>query len=374
MQGWVRRHPVLSGVMALVVIVVVAAAAATGGGKTAKSTANTAATSSASPTPTSSAPTINAAVAQKPYASKLHGSASELINANSLLQGCSGRLTQNCIKLARLVSTHAALLQRQLRALHAAGSVGDLVVATADAAKSVTNDERTFASLGCKPGSGSLCSDDFGSLQIHADQLATQLEQWAAFAQLKAAPVPQSKYTPPPPKPVTYSGSGDDVIRIRIPGGGPGIITATYSGDANFIVDAHGTGEELAGGENLINTIGAYHGTVAVDFSDGRAAALQVQASGTWTFRIADALAAPRFGKTTSGAGDAVIIYKGSSSIFHITNQNGDSNFIVDEYTAAAGDDNLVNEIGHYAGTVLGDKGPAFFVIQSNGNWTVTAR
>jgi hypothetical protein len=184
---------------------------------------------------------------------------------------------------------------------------------------------------------------------------------------------PEDVATPSPepthiPKARVYTGSGDDVVRIKLPDD-LDVLTATYTGYSNFIVDARG---KHGLDNNLINVIGHYHGTTALNFDDSHPEVLQVQATGPWKFKVASLLTVPQFNHKTHGFGDSVVAYEGHSSIFHITS-TGRENIIVDEYSDS-GQSNLVNEIGYYHGTVFGDDGPAFIVFQATGRWTISAK
>jgi hypothetical protein len=184
---------------------------------------------------------------------------------------------------------------------------------------------------------------------------------------------PVATQTPtPPPAPVTMSGHGDSVITVPSPySNQPTLVAAKNSGSANFAVKslASDNSEE----ELLVNTIGNFSGTEAMDFDGSSPAAkLQITAGdGTWSLKFSDPSGAPSFGASTSGDGDAVVAYTGSSGTAAFTNK-GTSNFVVMQFDMLGSSGNLmVNEIGNYSGSVPIDSG-GLLVITSDGHWTVS--
>src|SRR5262249_48858230 len=119
------------------------------------------------------------------------------------------------------------------------------------------------------------------------------------------------------PSPVVFDGNGDDVRAITKPAGRPAIVHASYASGSNFIVtglDANNQQTDL-----LVNTIGAYDGTVPLDFRDTSTARLQVQASGPWHIEIRDPRSGQQFDATAQGHGDNVLVYTGRSGIAAIS-------------------------------------------------------
>jgi len=190
-------------------------------------------------------------------------------------------------------------------------------------------------------------------------------------AATEASTEPATPAQTPIASPRSYSGQGDSVVHITKPVSGPVLLTATYQGGANnFVVEA--LGPDLSSTDVLINTIGAYHGTVLLDgpnsFSQDTTA-LKVTATGPWSITLADPRTARSFDTTISGKGDEVVNYTGGPAAFLITNQ-GQDNFAV---TALGGDfpDLLVNTIGNYHGTVP-ISASGLVQIESDGSWTMT--
>jgi hypothetical protein len=83
--------------------------------------------------------------------------------------------------------------------------------------------------------------------------------------------------------------------------------------------------------------------------------------------------------KTYSGRGDKVLrVSLGDSARAAVFTHRGSANFVVTQLSASGEDlDIAINEIGHYAGTVLvneGDDNTAALKIEADGRWTVTIK
>jgi hypothetical protein len=150
----------------------------------------------------------------------------------------------------------------------------------------------------------------------------------------------------------------------------PQLVTATNSGGANFAIETLGSDNSMQ--ELLVNTIGAYSGTTALNFTGQTAAFLKVTSTGSWTLKLSDLTSARSFSTSISGHGDDVLIYKGGSAVGTIDNSGGE-NFAVTEYPPG-GFNLLVNTIGQYHGQQPLSKGPSLLVFVSTGNWTISAQ
>lgn len=187
-------------------------------------------------------------------------------------------------------------------------------------------------------------------------------------------PTPTPTETAPPAKPKTYAyaGTGNRIIKIKKPSGvanEPVIATISHHGSSNFDVWTLNT--RLKQQDLLVNTIGNYSGTVAIDFEDTTTARVQFEADGTWKMTIKPVTSAPRFSSTIKGKGDDVVHYMGGPKVANITHK-GSGNFAV-WYYGADGNDLLVNEIGNYKGqSAL--TAEAYLVITADGAWTINAK
>lgn len=165
----------------------------------------------------------------------------------------------------------------------------------------------------------------------------------------------------------SQSGSGDSVVDMPS-ADGYAVMDIEYSGSGNFAVwTLDSSGEKL---DLLVNTIGAYSGTVT-DFFGGSASMLSVTVDGDWNINIKPMNEMQKFENGASGTGDAVgYIDTDSITKLNITN-DGDSNFVV-RAVGTESSDLLVNEIGSYNGTVVWTQEQAIITITSNGNWSLS--
>jgi hypothetical protein len=178
---------------------------------------------------------------------------------------------------------------------------------------------------------------------------------------------PTTTTTAPPP--AVYEGTGTQVVEIALPDADQAAIaTITHTGGGNFAVwelDANLNQVEL-----LVNQIGNYAGTVAVNLTEGvTTSSLEVTADGTWRIEIKRLLNARQFDAQITGTGDDVVAYSGEAQVVALSHQ-GDANFAVWFYGDQS--DLLANEIGPYNATVPLSAGPALLVITANGAWSIS--
>ncbi len=182
---------------------------------------------------------------------------------------------------------------------------------------------------------------------------------------------PRPSDTPTPaPTPIVLSGSGDSIVDIDR-GDDPSIIQITYSGGNNFSVVNYGPGNEYI--DLLVNTIGAYEGTVALDLLEGEhTVRFEITAGGPWTLEILPLNEAR--GELVPG-----LIQGVGDDVFFIDEGIPDTAF-VDASTASGniavwtiGDyrDLLVNEIAPYQGTVLMEPDTVLVVVNAEGPWSM---
>jgi hypothetical protein len=149
-----------------------------------------------------------------------------------------------------------------------------------------------------------------------------------------AVPLPTESPTPAPTlAPIILEGTGDSVVDVQKPYN-PMIARIVYNGGRNFAiwnVDAGGNKIDL-----LVNTIGAYQGTVPIDFlQNQQTARFEITASDAWKIEILPLASARRenIPATIQGKGDDVIFFDGVGSPDLMTaNATGSSNFVVWEY------------------------------------------
>jgi hypothetical protein len=122
----------------------------------------------------------------------------------------------------------------------------------------------------------------------------------------------------------------------------------------------------------LVNTIGAYEGTLPLDFmADEDTSRFQVESSGDWTIEVLPIIAMRGVAVpgTFSGTGDDVVLLGGTPDLLRIEAPNASSNFAIWAY----GDrrDLLVNEIAPYSGVVVAGTNTVVLAIKAEGEWTI---
>lgn len=169
--------------------------------------------------------------------------------------------------------------------------------------------------------------------------------------------------------PLQESGAGDSVVSLPDDAAG-GIITADHQGGSNFVINVLDETNQSTG-DLLVNTIGNYAGTTAWGLSTfGDGTRLEITADGPWNIEVLPYSEAEEL--PDSSAGDGVFIYDGAAGVL-ATTHDGQSNFVVrEEADQLFSSGLLINEIGPYEGTVPVQAGPSIFVVEADGNWTVS--
>jgi len=182
---------------------------------------------------------------------------------------------------------------------------------------------------------------------------------------------PEPEPAPEVPADIVYSGVGDSVLAIELPDG-PGqvaVATLTHDGSSNFAIFT--LDDNLAQQDLIVNTIGAYQGTVLFNAGfGGDPSSLEITADGNWTVTMKSVLSLRQFaGNSITGTGDDVVLYFGEAAPATITH-DGSRNFAVWLYGNST--ELVVNEIGPYTGTVRWIAGPSVVAVTADGNWGVT--
>lgn len=149
---------------------------------------------------------------------------------------------------------------------------------------------------------------------------------------------------------------------------GDSVLTFTHNGSRNFAVWAY-VGDQR---ELLVNTIGAYSGSRPLSASTP--ITLDITADGGWTVQV-DPI--PPGGTVAfSGTGDSVSGWFDSPGRATIdATHDGSRNFAV--WAQCAGGRALVqNQIGavNGSGVVNFSRGPCYWNVQADGNWSLTPR
>jgi hypothetical protein len=171
---------------------------------------------------------------------------------------------------------------------------------------------------------------------------------------------------------IELEGRGDSIERITIPPEAVAIAQVEYRGDRYFgltSLAADGSSNDL-----LVNTVGAYEGTVLFDLNE-HSAALEVSATGPWSIVIRHISKADRWDPSTTlgGGTDMVVVVDPSITAFYAARIQhiGDGYFGVFGY----GERNslLVNEVGDYEGEVIIPSGTIVLEINASPGtfWTI---
>lgn len=175
-------------------------------------------------------------------------------------------------------------------------------------------------------------------------------------------------YTPTP-EPIILTGSGDSVVDLKN-WDRAGIAEISYNGSGNFVVkNYNASGENL---DLLVNTIGAYHGSVPINFfDDEKTTRFEVKASGEWEIKIISILDGrwEIIPSTFSGNGDDVImLIGGTPDLIKVDATNASRNFVIWAYYESS-TDLLVNEIAPYQGTSILGNDLVILEIKATGDW-----
>jgi hypothetical protein len=166
------------------------------------------------------------------------------------------------------------------------------------------------------------------------------------------------------------SGEGDDLLTLpkKVKAA---VVTARTDGESNFIVET--LNKKNHEQDLLVNEIGAYKGTSVFGLeTKSKAKRLKITADGSWTIVVKAVWKTS--GLPKSHTGDGVYLFNKPAGALKLTH-TGSSNFIVTQHTGGTyGFDLLVNEIGHYRGTVPNDGGPSVVEVQADGHWTTHYR
>ena len=222
----------------------------------------------------------------------------------------------------------------------------------------------------------------FGVLANTGSNPATPTSQEPAPA-AATNPAPEAESAPEPePEPVTAaavadeawgkftpvkkSGRGDSVVPLPT-GASAGIVTASHTGSANFVVQT--LSADNAELDLLVNEIGKYRGSTFYIESMDKPTRLKITADGPWTVSISPVSTGKQMSAKTTGKGDAVLLYDGEAADWSITHA-GQANFVV-KRIGTDSEDLLVNEIGKYSGTLPVGSGPAIVILNADGTWSI---
>lgn len=175
----------------------------------------------------------------------------------------------------------------------------------------------------------------------------------------------------------TFKGHGSRVVSVRVPAGGPLVITASHNGSANFIIHMVGNGTT----EYLVNEIGPWVGQAVFPEAKPGRYRIAVEADGSWGLVVTRPIPGPSakaVPATFSGRGSRVIQIRALEDLQPVVTakHRGEANFVVwvIGYGTLNGQILAFNEIGNFQGQTLIDDMPGgsyLLAIQADGPWTV---
>jgi hypothetical protein len=171
-----------------------------------------------------------------------------------------------------------------------------------------------------------------------------------------------------------FSGSGAKVLELS-KWQGPAIARITHSGQSYFTVESFDASSKHL--EFLVDTIGEYSGTVAVDFNQTLTQRITVNADGAWGIQIlplssAEIMPVPG---SLAGKGDLVFMLVGAAADkIAVDASQASGDFIVQAYKqepAFGYLELLVNESAPFSGVFMAPNGASLLVIRANGSWKI---
>lgn len=173
----------------------------------------------------------------------------------------------------------------------------------------------------------------------------------------------------------TYSGNGDDVVRIEKPSADrPALLVIQGNQQGrHFAVIGYTASRERTG--VLVNTTDPYSGIVPLDLPPTEnTALLEVSATGPWSIDVYPIGAAQQVEVPGSfdGEGDRVLWIDGEPSTADISGNRAGRHFAVIAYGRYGnGQGVLVNTTNSYDGTVLLPRDVLLLEVTGTGSWTI---
>jgi hypothetical protein len=169
-----------------------------------------------------------------------------------------------------------------------------------------------------------------------------------------------------------FSGFGNFVIDFTGHDLSRKFMVATHNGVAAFELST--LDQDLNQLVLVESVVGSVAGSYPLGFEgDVMPSYLRIDADGDWTIEIKPVDEARLWqADLITGNGADVLRYEGGASVLDYTNV-GSSNFIV-QYHRNPGFDLLVNEIGPISGTTTMQAGPGVVVVDTVGDWALSAR
>lgn len=170
------------------------------------------------------------------------------------------------------------------------------------------------------------------------------------------------------PDPIIYEGSGDDVVMIDSPEGGPIVLEVQANAEErHFAVNGFDSNDNPT--ELFVNTTAAYEG-ITLDPS-GTTTLLEISATGSWeisvhSIRSMRVLESPG---SIEGVGDEVLLVDGDTTLLTADGNSGERHFAIKGYDPEAS--LIVNTTDVYSGTNRLAKDTIILEITAVGDWNL---
>jgi hypothetical protein len=212
---------------------------------------------------------------------------------------------------------------------------------------------------------------------LDAEELA-ELYTPTLILPLPPTETPRPTDTPEPtltptatPQPILLNGIGDSVFDFN-KWDGPAILHIEHTGASNFVLKNYARGESDPI-DLLINTIGAYEGTIPIDIFEGeQTARFEVKADGAWEIQVLPMGMSRResIPGTVTGIGDDVFyIDGGGADLLKADASQASQNFVV--YALSDRRKLIVNQIAPYTGTSIIDSDSFMIIVNATGPWSI---
>lgn len=170
------------------------------------------------------------------------------------------------------------------------------------------------------------------------------------------------------PEPITYSGSGDDVITLDPFDGVFVFHIIGNDAERHFAVKGFDSNGETTG--LFVNTTSVYEGTTMDPAQE--TVMLEVNATGDWTIEVQSIYTMETIssGETLTGVGDSVVLVSSHRNTAVISGNASGRHFAVKSYGRDR-DKLLVNTTDVYEGKVMLTGDPIMLLIDAEGAWSI---
>jgi len=165
---------------------------------------------------------------------------------------------------------------------------------------------------------------------------------------------------------ITFTGTGPELLELRVPEDQPAILNVTHSGAAAFVVEAvDGRGVN----DVVIDTLGDYEGTRPVNLGATHRE-LDIRADGRWTIEVLPLASAQRAEDgRASGRGDEVLLIDGGGPGWF--SHDGEGNVAVEQHggSVPSAGASIIDGSGARDGAITVSDDAEALIITADGAW-----